>query len=542
MRRFLAAAVSALSVAGSGYSQDLQAKMPAVAESELVRLSEQLGDRDYRVREAAGKRFADLGADCLPALKSVARTGNLEAAERAIDLITKIERAVANAKATAGTVVELKAEEQTLGAAFDALRKQTGYTIVVNGDQNPRSKKVTPQAGKVEFWIALQRLANEANLEVESAVNHATANGGAINTGPVSYDPGAVDSRPLGSVTLRPRQAKSSIPVFISGAFRIEAIPVPVANLPQMPALRVPVLLQITPEPRLRWVGTTQTIVTLAEDQDGRKIIWDHVAPDYQNNRMQFEGRGMRRGGKGDYGGPVHSPEYPATPFQAYLKLLAHADGPSTSLKTLEGRVRGKVWSESETILALANLSDSSQEVRGESRTLLKAKYEPMPGDASALLLSVTTSHNASEVVPFHGSSALNTNPDGLWLENGPGGRVKLKAVKLSPEELRMAQGYTNAYGLALVDGHGKPMNLSPHSVTQQNLYNNTDGSSTYIIAAQYIVRPADKEAEGKPAKITFSGTRMKSLEVAFRLKDVPVLRGIGTNVQARHLSDSFDR
>lgn len=509
--------------------------MPAVGESELARLSEQLGDRDYRVREAAGKRFADLGADSLPALKSVARTGNFEAAERAIELIAKIERAAANAKATAGTVVELKAEEQTLGELFGSLRKQTGYAIMINGDQNPRSTKVTPKAGKTDFWAALQRLANEANLEVESAVTQ----GGPVN---LSYNPDAANGPQLGTVTLRQKQPKASNPVFISGAFRIEAIPVPVANLPQMPANRVPVLLQITPEPRLRWVGTTQTIVTLAEDQDGRKLVWDHVAIDYQNNRAQFEGRGMRRGGKGYYGGSVISSEYPATPFQAYLKLLAHADGPSASLKTLEGKVRGKVWSESETILALADLSGDFQEVRGENRTLLKAKYEPMPGDASALLLSVTTSHNASEVVPFHGSSALNTNPGGLWLENGPGGRVKLNAVKLSAEELRMAQGFTNAYGLALVDGHGKPMNLSPHTVSQQQLYNNIDGSSTYIVTAQYVVRPADKEAAGKPAKITFSGTRMKSLEVAFRLKDVPVLRGIGTNVQARHLSDSFDR
>jgi len=238
----------------------------------------------------------------------------------------------------------------------------------------------------------------------------------------------------------------------------------------------------------------------------------------------------------------MHSPEYPATPFQAYLKLLANADGPSTSLKTLEGKIRGKVWSQSEMILALADLSDAIQEVRGENRTLLKAKYEAMPGDASALLLSVTTTYNASEVVPFHGSSALNTNPGGLWLENGPGGRVKLNAVKLSPEELRMAQGFTNAFGLALVDGHGKPMNLSPHSVTQQNLYNNTDGSSTYIVVAQYVVRPTDKEAEGKPAKITFSGTRIKSLDLAFRLKDVPVLRGLGTNVQAQQIFDTLER
>ena len=536
MRRFVAAAVSALALARAGYSQELKAKVPTVDSAELTRLADQLGDRDYRVREQAGKRLGELGADALPTLRKVVESGNLEATDRAVDLVAKIERHIANAKSTAGTLVELPADEQTLGAAFDALRKQTGYTIQLNGDQSPRSKKVTPKAGKVIFWEVLQSLAGQADLEVESAVS--TAGNGPVNIPANPNQP--KDTPPIGTVVLRPKPAKSN-PVCISGAFRIEAIPVPAVNLPQMPANRVPVLLQITPEPRLRWICTTQTLVTMAKDQDGRSLVWDYVAPDLQPNNYAYEGRRIGRGKGGYYGGQVAPAEFPATPFQAYVKLLAPDAGTSNALKEIEGKIRGKIWSQPETMLAIAGLSDTVQEIYSASLSL-KAKYEPMPGDAAAHLMSITTTYNAGEVIPYHGNSALNTNPDGLWLENGPGGRVKLNAVKLNAEELRLAQGFTNAYGLALVDGRGKPMNLSPHTVTQRNQYDQFTGTQTIMIVAQYVVRPADKDDAAKPAKLTFNGTRMKTLEVPFKLKDVAVLRGLGTNIQPITNNDNFDR
>ncbi len=522
MRRFLAATVSALALAGAGSAQELKAKVPTLDPGELNRLADQLADRDYRVRESAGKKLAELGVDALPTLRKVAESGNLEATDRAADLIAKIEWRLGNAKSIEGTAVELKAEEQTLGAAFDSLRNQTGYTIQINGDQNPRSKKLTPKAGKAIFWNALDALLADTDLEVQSVV---------LTAAPINLPTYGEPQRPMpsvGNVLLRQKTTKTANPVCISGALRIEAVPVPVANLPQMPANRVPVLLQITPEPRLRWVGTTQTLITMAKDQEGRVLPWDFIASDVQSNMYAYEGRQLGRG-KRYYGAPMASPEFPANQFQAYVKLLADPAGTSDTLKSLEGKVRGKIWSQPETMLAISGLSESFQNVQGHNQLSLKAKYEPMPGDAAALLLSVTTTYNSSEVIPQHGTSALQS--EALWIENGPGGRAK---VKLSPEERVRAQGYTNAYGLALIDGHGKPMNLSPHTATQQNYYNGMDGSNTFITVAQYVVRPADKAPESKPAKIAFNGTRIKSLEIPFQLKDVAVLRGMGTNVQNR--------
>ncbi len=528
MRRFVAVAVSAITFAGTGLSQELKAKWPGADTAEFARLADRLGDRDYRTREEAGKLLNEGGADALPTLRKVVESGNPEAGERAANLIAKIEKRLDNAKAIVGTPVQLKAEEQTLGAAFDTLKKQTGFTIQLNGDQSPRSKKVTPKAGKVVFWEAMQDLMTQADLEVEAVAAIPTPVNLGYN-GPRSGDiyDGPTPLPSFGNVVVRQKSSKIANPVRISGAFRIEAITVPVANLPQMPANRVPVLLHISPEPRFRWVGTTETLVTLAKNQDGRTLSWDFVANDFNPYNANYDGRRLGRGKGGYYGGPVASSEFPVGPFQAYVKLAASPAGPSSILKECEGLVRGRYWSAPETMLAISGLGTDAIEVSGPNRTGLKAKYGPMPGDASALLLTVVTTYNAGEVTPANGASALNANPDGLWLENGPGGKVQ---VKLSPEERKLAQGYTNAYGLALVDGNGKTMNLSPHTASSQNIY---DGrNSIFMVTSQYVVRPATKDDADKPAKLTFNGSRVKTIEVPFAFKDVPVLLGTGTNLQ----------
>ena len=529
MRRFFAATILALAVAGTGYPQELKVKGAPADGAELIQLANQLEDRDYRNRDDAGKQLYKLGADALPTLRKVVESGSLDAAERAAEWVARIERELANAKATAGTIVELKAEEQTLGAALDSLTKQTGYSFQLVGD---RGKKLTPKAGKMCFWEAVQSLIDAAGLEVEPYV--------AANALRILNPSAKAPADYLGPVKLRPLSTKRANPVGISGGFRIEAIPIPVANLPLMPTNRVPVVLQITPEPRFQWIGTTKTLVAMARDQDGRLLPWDFLSinPPVLNN--EFDGRrmrvrgGVRRNPDGYTFVEPPSPEFAATAYQAYVKFLAHPEGASSTLKTFDGLVRGKIWSQVETMLAIPQLTESFQEVQGDEDLTLKAKYDPSPDSASVPLLSVTMAYRGNQVLPFNGSSALNTNPDGLWLTTDTGERAK---VILSPEEQKQAVGFTNTLGLVLTDGRGKPMNLLMLNITSGTTQ--VGGNQLTVVKAQYTVRPADADAESKPAKLTFHGTRIKTVEVPFQLRDVPVPRGTAT---AQSPADNMQR
>ena len=76
MRRFFAVTFSALALAGAGSAQELKAKVPTVDPGELNRLADQLADRDYRVRESAGKKLGTGGrcaCRCAATLPPLAR-------------------------------------------------------------------------------------------------------------------------------------------------------------------------------------------------------------------------------------------------------------------------------------------------------------------------------------------------------------------------------------------------------------------------------------------------------------------------------------
>ena len=497
MLRFFIIAVSASAFTGAAYSQETGIRFKLADSAELSRLTTRLGDRDYRIREEAGKRFLELGVDALPTLYKVALSGDIEAGDRAAELIAKIEKRRDNAKAIVGTMVELKAGEQTLGAALDSLRKQTGYAIWIDGDQSPCSTKVTPKTGEILFWDALQVLADSADLEVVPAV---------ISAG--------VGNNP---VVLRSKKGKISNPACVTEAFRIEAVPVPVADLPQLSSDRVPVILQISPEPRIRWVGTMHTLITECRDQDGRSLPWDFLTADpsspgygsrgFGGGAGGWAGNGGFGGNGGGFGSGGGFQATPAAPNRAYVKLLASPEGPSRTLKTLKGVVRGKIWGGSEALLELSALSGEYREVRGENRSSMKAKYEAVPGDASALLLSVSMSHPSHEVV-------------------------------LGSDELRKAKATRNPYCLSLVDRDGKPMDLWPHPGNQQDYHDGNTGLR--VVFVQYILRPANKGDSGIPAKLIVFGSRIRSAEIPFHLKDVPVLRGTGTALNSPRASITF--
>jgi hypothetical protein len=136
---------------------------------DLARLIDRLGDRDYHVREAASKKLEQAGEAALPALADATHSPIPEVAERAIGIVARIHRRLANEKALAGTMVHLDGGKQTLGELFAAIEKQSRYKLQLNGDQAGLTTPVTTKAGTVPFWEAVQRACDAAELTVERA-------------------------------------------------------------------------------------------------------------------------------------------------------------------------------------------------------------------------------------------------------------------------------------------------------------------------------------------------------------------------------------
>src|SRR5262245_47976149 len=96
------------------------------APAELVT---KLGSDEFREREAASRRLAELGPAALDALRPACRSEDPEVARRARELVGRIERWAANEKTLAPTLVELTADNAPLADVLADLSKQTGYAV-----------------------------------------------------------------------------------------------------------------------------------------------------------------------------------------------------------------------------------------------------------------------------------------------------------------------------------------------------------------------------------------------------------------------------
>jgi hypothetical protein len=155
MRRTLAAAGLLAFGLAPLFAQEPPKPAPAVPVETLV---EQLSDRNFRTREAAAKALAERGEAALPALRKAFEAGsNAEARRRLQGIITGLERDLALSPKR----VTLKVKDQPVNEVVDAIAKQTGYAIQLQGN---RGARVTMNLDKVTFWEAMDRVCLDTGL------------------------------------------------------------------------------------------------------------------------------------------------------------------------------------------------------------------------------------------------------------------------------------------------------------------------------------------------------------------------------------------
>lgn len=144
-----------------GFVSLLPAQGPDASKS-IAQLIEQLGDKDFKVREAAAKAIETLGPDALPALRKAKDHPDLEVRRRINEWIPKFElEALAAPKR-----VNLDLKNETLEKIVAELARQTGYKLELADKGAPAQKRLSLRLVKATFWEALDRVCKEGGMEL----------------------------------------------------------------------------------------------------------------------------------------------------------------------------------------------------------------------------------------------------------------------------------------------------------------------------------------------------------------------------------------
>jgi hypothetical protein len=579
-RNHLIAAV----VVGLGVGALLWAAPPAESPNpeKIDKLVEQLGSSSFADREKAQTALEAIGAPALPALRKAAKSDDPEVRRRAATLLGPLEHKAEQAAILAPTKVHLVYKDTPLAEAVADFAKKAGATIeLLDPEGALKDRKVTLDTGETTFWSALEQFCQKAGVKEAGPERLWRAPIGAPvpPIGPVPPVPPPPAPLPAikpikkpvpapdedGGLAAKPAPAAAPLPpakpvpvplraavaapmirasvnfmTFQSGrillvdgkeppvstdaatAFRVQAFPHAGPAGAPLPG-DIQLLLQVTPEPRLRLMGVESVRVSKAVDDAGQSL--EHVAPDAPP--------------AGGFAVPgVVRPHFriAGMGFGSIFVGLKKGDKESKSVEALSGTVTAHVALDARPFVTVENI--------------LKASGKTVKGDAGGSI-KVNAIEEEKEQVTI--SIALE-QPKDVMAENNPyptgaGGVIRPLVPKALPRAipapvpppvplpglagalippaiaappplappvmmggaiaLGVATGPFN--GLTLQDAKG---NVLP--VTIQVKFNGVPGSAMDF---QIVFRP--EKGLGEPAKLVYTGRKVAVAEVPFTLKGV---------------------
>ncbi|HEY1189681.1 MAG TPA: hypothetical protein VGE74_18685 [Gemmata sp.] len=475
--------------------------VPPATPREVPKLIEALGSEEFAEREAATRRLDELGLLALAELRAAARSENLEIADRAKDLVKRIERRAANERLLTPTTVELDFKGTALDAVLAALSKQAGFEVVVGGlKANDRAgTKITVATGKVPFWVAVQKVCDAGELQIASA-------GGFLAPGAMPYNirPGKTPDGTAVRTALNPNTAvvleareRGKRPASVHGAVLIEAFELPKGTESRTVAATV---LQVWPEPKLAWQSNADAKVTHAADAEKRKL-----PPDFTPAVALPQVQRLRGGDVIAIRNPDGSvtivnanarnpiavgPNFTPNARQSLLKLKTGA----SAAAELNGSVFGLVRMGIEP-LATVTL-DGEKSVAGRGVAGVEVTTAVRKGEKGKTFVDVKVYYDPIRVQPARPSDSLT-------------------GVKLN------ARGSNaTALGVRVTGADGKAFDLA-----LANQASNFDPTGRHIVARLALEVLGAEDAPG-PATVTFWGNYARSVEVPFALKNVPLVGG----------------
>lgn len=457
-------------------------------------LVERLGDRDFRTREAAGKKLLDLGERALPALEAGLNSPVPEVARRCEDLIPAVVLKVDTETLLAPTLVDLPAGEQTLKTVFDSLKKQCGYDLRIEGGQAVLAEKVKLTGGVMTYWEAVQAVCAAAKLEVQSV--DATP-GPAVAGKPNSN---FNDGRQPGTVWLRASTGTQRATPY--KALLVVVGPPSSDDLRRHRATDCPLIVSVFPEPKVPWQRLTDTELVKATDPTGTAIR--PPEPDF-HFRARLREQEMLSSRLIDV--------QPDTATRGRLVLSAGA----SEAATLSGLLRCTVWKPAGE-LAVVKFTDrtTTGTADGPCGTRLTARnLGPISNEPGSHTVEVKVRWDAGRVRVVQSA----TGGDAVWFENVNG---RLQSVKVAPTGRGAA---TSAHGIGVTDSAGKSLPMSGGGVRIDTVMD--CGRAYTEVSVKYVVK-------GTPAAVAFHGARVVELAVPFAGKNLPLTAGTGEPTRSK--------
>jgi hypothetical protein len=127
------------------------------SQTPIEALIAQLGDKSYRVRQAAGKALEERGEQALPELRKASLSSDEEVRRRVEVLTQKVEMAALLTPRR----VTLQMKNAPVSDIIKDLARQTGYKLQFQGNQQ---RRMTIDMANVTYWQAMEKISNDIGL------------------------------------------------------------------------------------------------------------------------------------------------------------------------------------------------------------------------------------------------------------------------------------------------------------------------------------------------------------------------------------------
>ncbi|OWK35909.1 hypothetical protein [Fimbriiglobus ruber] len=460
-------------------------------------LIDKLGADGYTDREAAARELATRGTAALAALQRAATHPDPETRARAAAIAERLRRAADAEKLIDPKLVHLDHTNVPLATVVADLRAKTGIPLVLDAKIANPLRPITVHTGDVSAWEAVEAVRAAGGLhEVfhEDLAAMTPASAEETRRKRVSYA-GPIQSVAAGVVPIILAEgAGPPLPGARTAGVRVLALPAAFpGNRVVRGAGQVVMNLDVTPLPGIRWDEVLAVRVTRAEDETGRPVVTSHRGSHAAEN--EFEGNVWFGGGRVVFGGNVYygDPQPANRPNPRVVPVSLKTDDRAIRfLRVFEGAVVGEITLPNQPLATIENLAKTSGVVAN------------LPYDTRVSLVDYKALPDGRVTIK------VRTDTPNPWLMQRAGMR---RAVIFGGDEIQ-APGTVHTF--KFLDAAGRPI---PQPLIQTSSMNNDGLRQT---ADQEYVFPKRPDT-GAPTTLVALGSKPVTVEIPFRLRDVPL-------------------